>query len=394
MTSPATAQTTTAPSTTQNAPIPFIDLAAQRARIGARIDEKVLDVLASCRFVNGPEVGAFEAQLAAFAGAKHAVSCSSGTDALALLLMAWGVKAGDAVFCPAFTFCATAEVVPYVGATPVFVDVKADTFNMDPDSLELAIAVAIEQGLTPRVVIPVDLFGQPADYDAILPIAQKHGLKVLCDTAQGFGGTWNNKRTGSIGDATATSFFPAKPLGCYGDGGAILTDDAELVAVLKSLREHGQGVDKYQNVRIGMTGRLDTIQAAVLIEKLAIFEEEIAARDRVARRYNELLKDVATVPAVDQRATSVWAQYTIRLAPGVRDGLADRLRAQGVPTAVYYRLPMHLQPAYKHYPSAGAILPVCETLAEEVISLPMHAYLDETTQDRIVAAVKQALAEG
>lgn len=390
MTSPATAKASTA----NNAPIPFIDLAAQRARIGARIDEKVLDVLASCRFVNGPEVSAFEEQLAAFAGAKHAVSCSSGTDALALLLMAWGVKAGDAVFCPAFTFCATAEVVPYVGAAPVFVDVKADTFNMDPDSLEQAIAVAIEQGLTPRVVIPVDLFGQPADYDAILPIAEKHGLKVLCDTAQGFGGTWNNKRTGSIGDATATSFFPAKPLGCYGDGGAILTDDAELVTVLKSLREHGQGVDKYQNVRIGMTARLDTIQAAVLIEKLAIFEEEIAARDRVARRYNELLKDVATVPVVDQRATSVWAQYTIRLAPGVRDGLADKLKAQGVPTAVYYRLPMHLQPAYKHYPSAGAILPVCETLAEEVISLPMHAYLDETTQDRIVAAVKQALAEG
>jgi dTDP-4-amino-4,6-dideoxygalactose transaminase len=393
MTSPATAKATT-PGTAQNAPIPFIDLAAQRARIGARIDEKVLDVLASCRFVNGPEVGAFEDQLAAFAGAKHAVSCSSGTDALALLLMAWGVKPGDAVFCPAFTFCATAEVVPYVGATPVFVDVKADTFNMDPESLEQAIAVAIEQGLTPRVVIPVDLFGQPADYDAILPIAEKHGLKVLCDTAQGFGGTWNNKRTGSIGDATATSFFPAKPLGCYGDGGAILTDDAELVTVLKSLREHGQGVDKYQNVRIGMTARLDTLQAAVLIEKLAIFEEEVAARDRVARRYNELLKDVATVPVVDERATSVWAQYTIRLAPGVRDGLADRLKAQGVPTAVYYRLPMHLQPAYKHYPSAGAILPVCETLAEEVISLPMHAYLDETTQDRIVEAVKRALAEG
>ena len=390
MTSPATAKASTA----NNAPIPFIDLAAQRARIGARIDEKVLDVLASCRFVNGPEVSAFEEQLAAFAGAKHAVSCSSGTDALALLLMAWGVKAGDAVFCPAFTFCATAEVVPYVGATPVFVDVKADTFNMDPDSLEQAIAVAVEQGLTPRVVIPVDLFGQPADYDAILPIAETYGLKVLCDTAQGFGGTWNNRRTGSIGDATATSFFPAKPLGCYGDGGAILTDDAELVTVLKSLREHGQGVDKYQNVRIGMTARLDTIQAAVLIEKLAIFEEEIAARDRVARRYNELLKDVATVPVVDQRATSVWAQYTIRLAPGMRDGLADKLKAQGVPTAVYYRLPMHLQPAYKHYPAAGAILPVCETLAEEVISLPMHAYLDETTQDRIVAAVKQALAEG
>lgn len=381
----------TSPAPAAAAPIAFIDLAAQRTRVGARIDAAVQSVLSSCRFVNGPEVGAFEVGLAAFAGAKYAVSCSSGTDALALLLMAWGVKAGDAVFCPAFTFCATAEVVPWVGATPVFVDVKEDTFNMDPESLELAIAAAIEQGLEPRVVIPVDLFGQPADYDAILPIAEKHGLKVLCDTAQGFGGTWNNKRTGSIGDATATSFFPAKPLGCYGDGGAILTDDAELVAVLKSLREHGQGVDKYQNVRIGMTARLDTIQAAVLIEKLAIFEEEIAARERIARRYNDLLKDVATVPAVDPRATSVWAQYTLRLPPGVRDGLADKLKAQGIPTAVYYRLPMHLQPAYRHYPSAGAILPVCETLAEEVISLPMHAYLDEPTQDRIVDAVRRAL---
>jgi len=372
-------------------PIAFIDLAAQRARIGRRIDDAVQSVLQSCRFINGPEVTQLEEKLAAFAGARYAVSCSSGTDALALLLMAWGVKPGDAVFCPAFTFCATAEVVPYLGASPVFVDVKDDTFNMDPESLELAIAVAIEQGLTPRVVIPVDLFGQPADYDAILPIAEKHGLKVLCDTAQGFGGTWNNRRTGSIGHATATSFFPAKPLGCYGDGGAIFTDDADLVAVLKSLREHGQGVDKYQNVRIGMTARLDTIQAAVLLEKLAIFEEEIAARERVALRYNAMLRDVATVPVVDPRATSVWAQYTLRLAPGVRDGLADKLKAEGVPTAVYYRLPMHLQPAYKHYPAAGAILPVCETLAEEVISLPMHAYLDEATQDRIVDAVRRGL---
>lgn len=380
MTSPVTA-----------APIAFIDLAAQRARIGQKIDDAVLSVLASCRFVNGPQVTELEQKLAAFAGSKYAVTCSSGTDALALILMAWGLKAGDAVFCPAFTFCATAEVVPWVGATPVFVDVKADTFNMDPESLEAAIAVAIEQGLTPKAVIPVDLFGQPADYDAILPIAEKHGLKVLCDTAQGFGGTWNNRRTGSIGDATATSFFPAKPLGAYGDGGAIFTDSEELVAILKSLREHGQGVDKYQNVRIGMTARLDTVQAAVLLEKLAIFEDEIAARERVARRYNELLKDVAIVPSVDPRATSVWAQYTLRLQPGVRDELAEKLKAEGVPTAVYYRLPMHLQPAYQQYPAAGAILPVCETLAEEVISLPMHAYLDEATQDRIVAAVRRGL---
>lgn len=381
----------TSSATAAAAPIAFIDLAAQRARIGDRIDAAVAKVLQSCRFINGPEVTELEQQLASFAGAKHAVSCSSGTDALALILMAWGVKPGDAVFCPSFTFCATAEVVPYLGATPVFVDVKEDTFNMDPDSLEAAISAALEQGLDPRVVIPVDLFGQPADYDAILPIAEKYDMKVLCDTAQGFGGTWNNKRTGSIGDATATSFFPAKPLGAYGDGGAIFTDNDELVHVLKSLREHGQGVDKYQNVRIGMTGRLDTIQAAVLLEKLAIFEEEMLARDRVALRYNALLKDVAGVPVVDRRATSVWAQYTLRLKPGVRDGLAETLKAEGVPTAVYYRLPMHLQPAYRHYPAAGAILPVCEALAEEVISLPMHPYLDEPTQDRIVDAVRRGL---
>ncbi|MFG1392000.1 DegT/DnrJ/EryC1/StrS family aminotransferase [Xanthobacter agilis] len=379
-------------SATAAAPIAFIDLAAQRARIGKRIDDAVQAVLSSCRFINGPQVGELEEKLAAFAGSKYAVTCSSGTDALALILMAWGLKPGDAVFCPAFTFCATAEVVPWVGATPVFVDVKEDTFNMDPESLELAIAIAVEQGLTPKAVIPVDLFGQPADYDALLPIAEKHGLKVLCDTAQGFGGTWNNRRTGSIGDATATSFFPAKPLGAYGDGGAIFTDSEELATILKSLREHGQGVDKYQNVRIGMTARLDTVQAAVLLEKLAIFEEEIAARDAVAKRYNALLKDVATVPVVDPRATSVWAQYTLRLPPGVRDGLADALKADGVPTAVYYRLPMHLQPAYRHYPAAGAILPVCEALAEEVISLPMHAYLDAATQDRIVDAVRRGLS--
>ncbi|MDE1570752.1 DegT/DnrJ/EryC1/StrS family aminotransferase [Aquabacter sp. P-9] len=376
--------------TSQMAPIPFIDVAAQRARLGARIDRAVSTVLESCRFINGPEVAMLEEQLAAFAGAKYAVSCSSGTDALAMLLMAWGVKAGDAVFCPAFTFCATAEVVPWVGATAVFVDVLPDTFNMDAASLERAIAIAKAKGLTPKVVIPVDLFGQAADYDAILPVAEAHGLKVLCDTAQGFGATWRGQRTGSIGHATATSFFPAKPLGCYGDGGAIFTDDADLVAVLKSVREHGQGTDKYENVRIGMTARLDTIQAAVLIEKLDIFEDEIAARDRIAARYNEMLGDVATVPVVDPRATSIWAQYTIRLAPGRRDGLADTLKKDGIPTAVYYRIPMHRQPAYSHFPSDAA--PVAEALCPEVISLPMHAYLDEATQDRIVTAVRRALA--
>ena len=373
------------------APIPFIDIAAQRARLGARIDEAVARVLTHCRFINGPEVTEFEQQLAAFAGAKHALACSSGTDALAMILMAWGIKAGDAVFCPAFTFCATAEVVPWVGATPVFVDILEDTFNMDPASLEAAIAVAKQKGLTPKVVVPVDLFGQPADMDAIEAIAKAHGLKVLCDTAQGFGATWNGRRTGSFGDATATSFFPAKPLGCYGDGGAVLTDDDDLLPILKSVREHGQGVDKYENVRLGMTGRLDTIQAAVLLEKLAIFEDEIAARQRIAERYNAALADVCTVPAVDPRASSVWAQYTIRLPQGVRDDLAAALQKEGVPTAVYYRIPMHRQPAYAHYPAAGNGLPVCEKLAGEVISLPMHPYLDDAAQERVIAAVRRAL---
>lgn len=376
---------------TELAPIPFIDIAAQRARLGTRIDEAVARVLTHCRFINGPEVTEFEQQLAAFAGAKHALACSSGTDALAMILMAWGIKAGDAVFCPAFTFCATAEVVPWVGATPVFVDILEDTFNMDPASLEAAIAVAKQKGLTPKVVVPVDLFGQPADMDAIQAIAKAHGLKVLCDTAQGFGATWNGRRTGSFGDATATSFFPAKPLGCYGDGGAVLTDDDALLPILKSVREHGQGVDKYENVRLGMTGRLDTIQAAVLLEKLAIFEDEIAARQRIAERYNAALADVCTVPAVDPRANSVWAQYTIRLPHGVRDDLAAALQKEGVPTAVYYRIPMHRQPAYAHYPAAGNGLPVCEKLAGEVISLPMHPYLDEAAQERVIAAVRRAL---
>lgn len=376
--------------TSQMAPIPFIDVAAQRARLGSRIDRAVGAVLESCRFINGPEVAILEEQLAAFAGAKHAVSCASGTDALAMILMSWGIGKGDAVFCPAFTFCATAEVAPWVGATPVFVDVKADTFNMDAESLERAVAVAKAAGLTPKVVIPVDLFGQAADYDAILPVAEAHGLKVLVDTAQGFGAAWRGTRTASIGDAAATSFFPAKPLGCYGDGGAVFTNDDALVPVLKSVREHGQGVDKYENVRIGMTARLDTIQAAVLIEKLDIFEDEMAARDRIAARYNTLLADVATVPAVAPGATSTWAQYTIRLAPGRRDALADALRKEGVPTAVYYRIPMHKQPAYASFPADR--LPVSEALCAEVISLPMHAYLDEATQDRVIASVRRALA--
>ena len=374
------------------APIAFIDVAAQRRQLGQAIDDAIARVLAHCQFLMGPEVEVFEKRLAAFCGAKHAISCASGTDALLLVLMAKGIKSGDAVFCPSFTFAATAEAVALVGATPVFVDVQAETFNIDAESLKRAIATAKQVGLKPKAVIPVDLFGLPADHDAIASIAAAEKLFVLDDAAQAFGAIYKGRKLGTLAPATATSFFPSKPLGCYGDGGAVLTDDDALAATIKSLRIHGQGVDKYDNVRIGMTARLDTIQAAVLIEKLKIFPDEIAARDQIAGRYTDGLADVAIVPRVPGGSTSVWAQYTIRLNPGRRDGLATTLRAQGIPTGIYYPKPLHHQTAYRGFPIADGGLPVTERLAEEVISLPMHAYLDAATQDRIVDAVRRALA--
>jgi len=372
-------------------PIPFIDVAAQRKRLGKAIDEATARVLTHCQFLGGPEVTAFEQQLAAFCGAKHALSCSSGTDALVMILMARGIGRGDAVFCPTFTFCATAEAAALIGATPVFVDVDPDTFNIDAQSLKSAIATAKAKGLKPKAVIPVDLFGLPADHDAVAEVAQAEKLFILDDAAQGFGGTYKGKPIGIFGQATATSFFPAKPLGCYGDGGAVLTDDDELLAILKSVRVHGGGSDKYDNVRLGLTARLDTIQAAVLIEKLKIFRDEIATRNLVAQRYNQALKDVVTVPVVPAGYGSVWAQYTIKLKAGQRDRFAKALQAEGVPTAIYYAKPLHVQTAYRDFPVAQAGLAVSERLADEVISLPMHAYLDEPTQDRIVDAVRRAL---
>jgi UDP-2-acetamido-2-deoxy-ribo-hexuluronate aminotransferase len=371
------------------APIPFIDLAAQRRRLGSKIDDAIARVTTHCQFILGPEVRTFEAELAAFCGARHAVSCASGTDALVLVLMAKGIAPGDAVFCPAFTFCATAEVVALLGATPVFVDVDATTFNIDPDSLERGIATARRLSLKPKMVIPVDLFGLPADYDAISAVT--NGLFVLDDAAQGFGATYKGRAIGSLADATATSFFPAKPLGCYGDGGAVLTDDDDLAALLKSLRVHGEGANRYDNVRIGITGRLDTIQAAVLSEKLKIFPDEIKARDQVAARYASALGNLVTVPRVPDSSTSVWAQYTIRLVPGARERIAAALKTDGVPTAIYYPKPLNRQEAYKHFPVADGGVPVSEQLSDEVISLPMHAYLEPATQDRIVDAVRRAL---
>ncbi|MGE0846507.1 MAG: DegT/DnrJ/EryC1/StrS family aminotransferase [Flavobacteriaceae bacterium] len=373
--------------------LPFIDLGAQRRRLGERVDQAIARVVDHGAYIMGPEVYELESRLSEFCGASQTISCANGTDALALVLMAKGVRPGDAIFCPSFTFAATAEVVAWLGATPVFVDIHADTFNMDAESLKKAITKARELALRPAGVISVDLFGQPADYDAIEPICEENHLWLMCDAAQGFGGVYKDRKVGSIGNVTTTSFFPAKPLGCYGDGGAIFTDDAELADVIRSLRNHGQGSDKYDNIRIGMNGRLDTIQAAVLLEKLDIFPDEIEARNRIAARYNDLLDDVVVVPTVMDDCLSVWAQYTICLAGSHRAGFAEALKSAGIPTAIYYPKPLHLQTAYKRYPVAQGGLPVCEKLAGEVISLPMHPYLDEETQDAIVTAARHALAD-
>jgi len=372
-------------------PISFIDLQAQRARLGESLARAIQEAVECGQWILGPQVALLEERLAAFAGVKHAVACANGTDALLLILKAWNVGPGDAVFVPSFTFAATAEVVALAGATPVFVDVLADSFNMDPASLDLAIAkVRRETKLAPKAVIPVDLFGQPADYRRLKPIADREGLWMLCDAAQSFGASLDGKRTGAIGAAAATSFFPAKPLGCYGDGGACFTNDTGLAELLRSLRMHGQGDDRYEHARIGFNSRLDTIQAAVLIEKLNIFPSEIEARERIAQRYSASLgkSNRISVPRVSPGAQSVWAQYTIQVEK--RAKLQADLKDEGIPTAVYYPIPLGRQRAYAHFPSVPT--PVSERLSEVVVSLPMHPYLDETTQDRIIAAVLKSAA--
>jgi len=371
--------------------IPLIDVAAQRRRLGTRIDDAVRRVMDHCQFINGPEVRELEQALSEFCGARHAIGVASGTDALVLVLMAKGIGRGDAVICPSFTYAASPEAVALVGATPVFCEVDETTFNIDPAGIERAVAAAKREGLKPKALMTVDLFGLPADYEAITPVAERLGLYVIDDAAQAFGADLKGRKIGTLAPVTTTSFFPAKPLGCYGDGGAVFTDDDDLSDMIRSLRNHGQGTDRYDNVRVGMTGRLDTIQAAVLIEKLRIFPEEIAARERIARRYNTALADVVRVPHLSNEHTCVWAQYTIRVSGGRRDALADTLRAQGIPTAQYYPVPSHRQGAYRGYPVADGGLAVTERLAGEVISLPMHAYLDEATQDRIIGAVRGAL---
>ena len=379
--------------------LPFIDLAAQQRRLRPAIDAAIARVLDHGGYVMGPEVRAFEAALAAFGQAPLCLSCANGTDAIALPLMAWNIGAGDAVFCPSFTFTATAEVVPWTGAEPVFVDVLADTYCLDPAALERAVVAVKAAGrLTPKAVIAVDLFGQPADYPALRAVCDRHGLKLIADSAQGFGCTLNGQHPIHWADVATTSFFPAKPLGCYGDGGAVLVKDQGFWNLLDSLRVHGKsvagdGVDtahhdpKYLNARIGMNSRLDTIQAAILLEKLSIFAEEIELREAVARRYAAgLAGGKAVAPKVIAGGQSVWAQYVIEHPD--RDGLAAHLKAEGIPTAVYYPVPMHLQPPYAGFEQGAGGLPVTEAAAERVLALPMHPYLAAADQDQIIGAIR------
>ena len=372
----------------------FIDLAAQQVRIKEKIDARISAVLDHGKYIMGPEVKEFEEGLQTFCGVKHALGCGNGTDALLLALMALGVRSGEAIFCPSFTFAATAEVVPCMGAVPVFVEVDPVTFNMDVDSLKRSIVHARRMGLKPSVVIPVDLFGLPADYDAIEEVARNEGLKIVADSAQGFGGTYKGRTTGSIGDIATTSFFPAKPLGCYGDGGAVFTNNDKYAALMESYRVHGKGSDKYDNVRVGMNSRLDTLQAAILIEKLAIYADEIKKRQAVADRYAERLSDVVDTPTTPKGLTSVWAQYTLKVRSGQnRDAIQVALKEAGVPSVVYYPMPLHRQTAYKGFPldPKHNTLGISEDLAESVLSLPMHPYLEEDDQEKIIDAIHGAV---
>ena len=369
----------------------FIDLKTQQSRLQPGLDEAIARVLQHGQYIMGPEVADLESKLCIFSGVKHSISCANGTNALALVLLAKKIGPGDAVFIPSFTFAATAEVVVLLGATPVFVDVEADTFNMSPESLLQSIEAIKKTSLRIAAIITVDLFGQTADYANIKAIATEYSAFLIADAAQSFGAYYQNQRVGTLADCSTTSFFPAKPLGCYGDGGAIFTNDAELNEVIRSLRVHGQGSNRYENIRIGLNGRLDTLQAAILLQKLCIFEDEIARRQIVASRYEAGLSSYVTTPTVSHGNVSVWAQYTIVIEQ--RDNLAVQLKLLGIPTMIYYPNPMHVQAPYRHFPQAPLGLPTTERLAKHVLSLPMHPYLEEEAQQLIISTIKQVLKE-
>jgi UDP-2-acetamido-2-deoxy-ribo-hexuluronate aminotransferase len=365
----------------------FIDLKTQQERIRDKIEANIKNVLDHGKYIMGPEIKELEAKLASYVGTKYAAGVASGTDALLIPLMTYEIGPGDAVFTSPFTFIATAEVIQLLGATPVFVDIYGDTFNIDPKKLEEAIKQTLAEGkLKPKGIIPVDLFGQPADYDEIETIAKKYGLFVLQDAAQSFGATYKGKKACSNGDVAATSFFPAKPLGAYGDGGMVFTNSGEIYEKLVSIRVHGTGTNKYDNIRIGINGRLDTIQAAVLLAKMEIFDEEVALRQQVSSYYSDGLKDVATIPVVKDFNISAWAQYSL-LHPN-RSEVMNKLKQQGIPTAIYYPLPLHLQEAFLHLGYKKGDFPISEKAADEIFSVPMHPYLKKEDQDKIIEIIK------
>lgn len=355
----------------------FRDLKTQYLQHKEAIDTAMRRVLLSGHFIGGEPVSQLEEKLADYVGVKHCITCANGTDALQLALMAWNMGEKDAVFVPDFTFFSTAEVVPWVKAVPVFVDVDKDTFNISAKALEEAIQKVLSEGkLTPKAVIPVNLFGQPADFPEIRKIAEKYDLLLLEDAAQGFGGRIGENKACSFGDIATTSFFPMKPLGCYGDGGAVFTDNDEWAELIRSYKVHGKGSDKYDNVRIGLNSRLDTLQAAVLIEKLKFFDEEIERCNRVAAKYTELLGNAVITPTVMPDAYSSWAQYTIRFTDSEKRERAIRsLKEKGIPSAVYYVKPLHLQKAFENIKMQGVNCKVTEMICNTCLSLPMHAYM-------------------
>ncbi len=368
----------------------FIDLKTQQDRIREKIEINIKNVLDHGKYIMGPEIKELEEKLAKYCGVKHAIGVASGTDALLIPLMAYGIEPGDAVFTTPFTFIATAEVIQLLGATPVFVDIDPETFNIDTDKLEDVIKRTIEEGkLNPRGILPVDLFGQTADYDPINEIAKKYDLFVLEDAAQSFGATYNNSKAGSLANVASTSFFPAKPLGAYGDGGMIFTDNDDLHQKMLSIRVHGSGLDKYNNTRVGLNGRLDTIQAAVLLAKFEIFDEEIKLRQIVAKRYNDELKETVKIPFVESYNVSAWAQYAMLHSD--RDKIVDNLKTDGVPVAIYYPIPLHLQEAFSHLSYNKGDFPVSEKSADQIFSVPFHPYLTKNDQDKVIGSIKSAI---
>lgn len=365
----------------------FIDLVAQQKLIRSELDTAIKNVLDHGQYIMGPEVKAFEEQLEDFTKAKHALTCANGTDALTLALMTWDIGMGDVVFVPSFTYVASAEAPAQLGATPFFVDVSKDSFNIDPESFKQAIIDCRNAGFNPKCVIAVDLFGRPADIDVISKIAHSENIKVLVDGAQSFGASFRNTKVGSLGDITTTSFFPAKPLGCYGDGGAIFTNNDDYAEKINSLRLHGKGSEKYDNVIVGLNSRLDTIQAAILIEKLKLFEEELKLRNNVANIYTEALSLKYVTPNIPDYMSSAWAQYTLILDNKDRDLFQKNLKSSGIPSVVYYPIPLSSQKGYSHYPRVSSGVEVSEMLSKSVLSLPMHPYLSKSEQNKIIEEV-------